>query len=164
MKLAVFTLRFDPVMGRFDDSELRAFMPTASVVSVEQTFLQHMDAPWLLLVVQYKPVAAMRVGPAAVRPAADEERPESSLDAVERQRFDALRTWRNTRARAQGLQPFLIMTNRQLAEVARTMPRTGTDLVAIEGIGTAKRASFGDDLLKFLEQLDAPAPAAPEAT
>lgn len=47
----------------------------------------------------------------------------------------------------EGITPYVLLTNRQLAEVARRRPTTLTALREVGGIGEAKAGRFGTDLL-----------------
>ena len=77
--------------------------------------------------------------------------------------FDALRTWRNERAKREGRPAYVPFTNRQMAEIARRRPSTMAALREIEGIGEAKAGDWGEAVLGLLAAHSAPE-AAPEAT
>ncbi len=156
VKLRVFTLRFDPARGAFDDEELRAFLDTAEVIERQTHFFQHEQAPWLAIVVAYRPCEPAPRSATAQRRAeverAHDRREELTrrLDEVERRRFDALRAWRATRARADGVPIYLVLTNRQLAAIAQAFPRSKPELGAIDGVGEGKLRAFGDEVLAAL--------------
>ena len=64
--------------------------------------------------------------------------------------FNALRDWRAERAQRDGVPPYLICTNRQLAEMVSGRPQSMSKLGAIDGIGKAKLENYGQDLLALL--------------
>lgn len=66
--------------------------------------------------------------------------------------FERLRAWRNGRAQAEGVPPYVLLTNRQLAATARERPGTLAALKAIEGIGEARAARFGTELLAVVAE------------
>lgn len=69
----------------------------------------------------------------------------------EQQRIhDALRTFRRTRAYAEGVPPYIVLTNRQLVELVLQRPRSRQALRDIPGLGDKKIARFGADLLHLL--------------
>jgi len=61
-----------------------------------------------------------------------------------------LRDWRRARAGRDRVPAFLIAHDRTLADIARRRPRDRSGLRACHGIGTAKAARFGDELLHLL--------------
>lgn len=144
MKLRLITVAFDPEQGGFPAHPLAEI--EGEVLSVVEHFFHTDDRPHLLLVVHYRPAREVRAAPPPqARPADPGVRAE--LSAPERDVFDRLRTWRNSRAVAEGIPPYVLLTNRQLAEVARRRPTTLTALREVGGIGEAKAGRFGADLL-----------------
>lgn len=56
--------------------------------------------------------------------------------------FQLLREWRGRRARNEGLPPYVVLTNRQLAYVTRAKPQSLADLQKIDGFGEAKASKL----------------------
>lgn len=155
MKLRLITVAFDTEQGGFPADPLAEI--EGEVLSVVEHFFQTDDRPHLLLVVHYRPARELRAAPPPARPADAGVRAE--LSGPEREVFDRLRTWRNSRAVAEGIPPYVLLTNRQLAEVARRRPTTLTALREIGGIGEAKVGRFGTDLLAAVSAaVDRPEP------
>ena len=63
--------------------------------------------------------------------------------------FDALKAWRGSRALAGGIPPYFIAHNSQLEEIAEKVPVDEAALLKIKGIGAAKVASFGEEILSL---------------
>ena len=61
--------------------------------------------------------------------------------------FDALRARRLELARAEGMPPYVVASDRTLRELAEVRPRSIAQLQEIYGIGPAKAAKYGEDLL-----------------
>ncbi len=61
--------------------------------------------------------------------------------------FEALRAYRKSLAREQGVPSYVIFHDSSLIEVARARPRRLEDLARIPGIGRAKLARYGEGLL-----------------
>jgi DNA helicase II / ATP-dependent DNA helicase PcrA len=87
------------------------------------------------------------VGPARAKPPKRESTPE----------FEALRAWRVTRAREDGIAPFIVFHDSVLHEIASRRPTTRAELSAIPGIGPAKLERYADDLLEALARMPQPA-------
>lgn len=146
MKLRLITVAFDTEQGGFPADPLAEI--EGEVLSVVEHFFHTDERPHLLLVVHYRPAREIRAAPQPqpqARPADPGVRAE--LSEPERDVFDRLRSWRNSRAVAEGIPPYVLLTNRQLAEVARRRPTTLSALREVGGIGEAKAGRFGTDLL-----------------
>ena len=61
--------------------------------------------------------------------------------------FEALRTRRLELARADGMPPYVVASDRTLRELAEVRPRSIAQLQGIYGIGPAKTARYGEALL-----------------
>lgn len=149
MKLKIFTLRLDPMTGQFDDRELAEFQMGKDVIELSEHFLVHEKTPTLALVLRYREL------PDAARPSADAARKDwrAELDVDAKRMYDELRLWRGRKAKHEGIPPYLILNNRELAELAMRKPASISKLREIEGIGEAKSARWGEELLALLAKL-----------
>ncbi len=153
MRVKVFTLRFDPRIEGFDDEGLRAFMADKQVSSVREHFFSHADTPYWAVMVAYELTRNDgEPGAGASSQRSKERQPDyrSILGESHWPLFNALRDWRSEKAKAEGVPPYLVFTNAQLAEV---VTRPATSLAAlgeIRGIGTAKVQRYGAELLAAL--------------
>ena len=64
--------------------------------------------------------------------------------------FEALRTHRLHIARAGGVPPYVVASDRTLRELAATAPRTRAELLAVHGIGDAKADRYGEGFLQVV--------------
>jgi ATP-dependent DNA helicase RecQ len=64
--------------------------------------------------------------------------------------FEALRAWRRDEARRQAVPPYVIFSDRTLADLARERPRTPEALTRIGGVGQVKLARYGAAVLGLL--------------
>ena len=151
MKLKIFTLRLDPATGKFDDRELTEFQMGKDVIELSEHFLVHEKNPTLTLVLRYREL------PDAARPSAESPRKDwrAELDADGKRMYDELRLWRGRKAKHEGIPPYLILNNRELAELAMKRPASLTKLREIDGIGEAKSARWGEEMLALLAKLSA---------
>lgn len=160
MHMRVFTLRFDPVTERFDDSVVVGFLADKEVLAIRDHFFVRDGVPYLTLVARYR---------TGVAPAPATGRPDASRDDSWRELltdadwplFDTLRAWRVERAKREGVPPYVICNNRQLAETVKARPPTLAALGRIEGFGEAKLKKYGQDLLALVAGA-APANPAPD--
>ncbi len=163
MKLKSFALRLDPASGALDDREMTEFLADKQVLSVHEHFLVHEHTPIWLILVTYR--EEPRPGERDYR--SERRRDWGALLADdERPVYDAVRRWRNERAKREGRPPYLLLTNHHVFDVVRARPETSGALLGIEGIGEAKVRDFGDELPALLRELPVepdPAPR-PDAT
>lgn len=153
MQLKILTFAFDPDRGCFPPDPLEDV--EGEVQSVVEHFFHQGGVPHLVLLVHYRPFREKARMP--TRSGTDGIRAE--LSEPERPLYDRVRAWRNGRAQAEGVPPYVLLTNRQLAEMARRQPRTLSELGEVPGLGEAKLRRFGKELLQALLP-----PAAPDDT
>jgi ATP-dependent DNA helicase RecQ len=111
------------------------------------------------------PIPAYLVRKLSGEPAASDAAPADAgradeLGEADPKLLDALRRWRHTRAGRAGVPLYQIVSNATLEELARRRPDSAEALLAIRGIGPAKVASFGGELLAVLTGQSAGDPAA----
>jgi DNA helicase-2/ATP-dependent DNA helicase PcrA len=75
-----------------------------------------------------------------------ERRPADELPPA----FAALKTWRLERSKADEVPAYVVFHNATLEEIALRAPRTKAALATVPGVGPAKLARYGDELLAVL--------------
>ena len=71
--------------------------------------------------------------------------------------FDALRAWRRSEAATQAVPPYIIFSDRTLAEIARKRPQSLAALSNVSGVGEAKLEHYGAAVIDIVR--GAPDPA-----
>jgi len=135
MKVRILTLRFDSAEGRFIGVAFVELNEAMEVVDCAHHFLESDGLPYLLVIARCRD----RMSAAGLRPAphagsaarratvSDTTEPRTHggsgasahLNPEERRRFDALRTWRASRARADCVPTYIICRDRTLADAGR---------------------------------------------
>jgi len=64
--------------------------------------------------------------------------------------LERLRTWRSARAKEQALPAYCVFTDATLVALAEAVPASTGELAKISGIGAAKLAKYGDEVLGLL--------------
>ena len=64
--------------------------------------------------------------------------------------FERLRRWRTEVARRDGVPPYVVFHDRALAELAARRPVDLEQMATVPGVGPAKLARYGDQLLGIL--------------
>ncbi|MGX7828064.1 DNA helicase RecQ [Actinokineospora sp. 24-640] len=78
--------------------------------------------------------------------------------------FERLRAWRAASAREQGLPAYVIFHDATLRAIAAANPATLSELSSISGVGEAKLARYGQQVLDTLTETTTDAAAPPPAT
>lgn len=154
MKLKLFTFRFSDSDSGFDDAPMQEFIRDKEVIEFSEHFFFHEKTPYLTVIVSYR-----HMDQADKRRLNRAQDPRKDLDEREKAAYDALRVWRAERARQEGIPPFMIANNRQLAQMTRMDARTKSALAEIKGIGEARAVKYGDEILKILGSHMKPAAA-----
>ena len=82
--------------------------------------------------------------------AARTDRSAAELPAAAAGLFETLRAWRAAAAKEQGVPAYVVFHDATLRQIAAQAPRTLTDLSEISGVGQAKLARYGQQILDTL--------------
>jgi len=147
IQVKVMTLRLDHGTGAFDGSELEKFHEGREIIDVSDHFFDHDHEPRLVLVVRYHDLRDPVESQSRRRTSKDWR---SDLDEVDAKLYDEIRAWRGRRAREEGMPPFLILCNKEVAGIAANRPGSLTGLREIQGVGSAKVERWGTEILKLV--------------
>jgi DNA helicase II / ATP-dependent DNA helicase PcrA len=76
----------------------------------------------------------------------------SDVDSADRRLFEALRSWRRTKAREADVAAFVIFNDATLAAIAERRPRNRSELLQVSGVGPVKAQRFGDEVLHIVAE------------
>jgi ATP-dependent DNA helicase RecQ len=158
MLIQIFTLKFDSVLDRFDDGKLQNFVKDKEILSIRDHFFTRDEIPYLTVVVTYNPLrpeVEEKTGADRNRKSEDRDKWREILEEADWPLFNSLRDWRNNLAREEGMPPYVICTNKQLAQIAHRRPESLNKLSAIEGMGKAKLDRYGAAILSVVEPVAA---------
>jgi ATP-dependent DNA helicase RecQ len=79
---------------------------------------------------------------------------ESDLSEYEQRLFDRLRSWRMGTAREHNVAAYIIFNDATLREIAKARPTALDDLRGISGVGEKKLASYGDEIVNLISEMD----------
>jgi ATP-dependent DNA helicase RecQ len=145
MLVRIFTLKFHAATEQFDDETLQEFIKDKEVVSIREHFFINHETPYLALVVTYLPGTDL-----SDRSKKNKEAWQELLSNEQIPLFDALRDWRAERAKQDGVPLYIILKNRQLAQIVLDRPTSLAGLAKIQGIGKAKLEKYGKEILAVL--------------
>ena len=152
MRVKVFTLAYSTTLGGFDEAPLSEFIRDKEVLAVRDHFFEVAGTPHLTCVVTWKqaPVASAESETTDSTTGTRQSSKLPSLDEPQRVLFDTLRDWRKSKAHEDGVPPYVVFTNRQLALLARNRPATPNALATIEGIGPKKIERYGHAVIALV--------------
>ena len=124
-------------------------MRDKEIIAITDHLFVRNEIPYLTLIVKYYP---FRKEVQPENKSSSNKRDESwkdDLSEADMGVFNLLRDWRSERCKKEGVPPYILFNNKQLAEVVKMRPQSSVDLLKIEGIGKAKAEKYGEDILKI---------------
>ena len=149
MLVKVFSLKFDPMHGKFDDTPVRDFSIDKEILHISDHMLVRNEIPYLVLVIKYYPFRKEAAQAEAKEPDDSKESWKKEITAEDMPLFNRLRDWRSEQCKKDGVPPYLIFTNRQFAEIVKIKPQTVAELGRIEGVGRGKIERYADSVLQI---------------
>jgi len=149
MLIQIFSFSFDSMMGGFNDQEMRDFLKDKELLSANEHFFVKNDVPYLTFVLKYQPYRAELTSTIKDRPSGREEEWKKLITDADKPFFDILRSWRSQRCQKEGIPPYAVFNNVELAQIVKTRPQSMSELMQIKGVGKAKADKYGADILGF---------------
>ena len=100
------------------------------------------------------PVRVPQAKPARASRAAASAAAATELSEADAAVFDQLRAWRGAAAKEQGVPAYVIFHDATLRQIASQSPSTLTELSTVNGVGDAKLAKYGQQILDILGRQD----------
>ena len=147
MKLKVFTFRFSESKDGFNDEHMQEFISEKEVIEFRDHFFVHEKTPYLTVLISYRDIS-----PGEKRKSYQRKDPRNELDENEHKVYDALRAWRAARASQEGIPPYMIANNSQIARMVKLRAKSKADFSKVKGIGEAKIARYGEDILRIISE------------
>jgi superfamily II DNA helicase RecQ len=147
MHVHIITLRFNAALEAFDETPLREFVKDKHLLSIRDHFFTRHEIPYLALVLTYE---QQEKGTASAKNSktADESW-RKMIQEPDLPLFNTLRSWRAELAKKDGIPPYIICTNRQLAEIVNLKPQSLAGFQRIDGFGNKKVEKYGKAMLSF---------------
>ena len=99
-------------------------------------------------------VAVPRPAKAARSAASGAAAAAAELSAADAGVFERLREWRAEAAKEQGVPAYVVFHDATMRQIAAQSPSTLTELSTVNGVGDAKLAKYGQQILDLLGELD----------
>jgi len=148
MQIRIFTLKFNPISQSFPDEKVREYLHDKRVISIHEHFFTINQEPYIALVITYEQGEMMQPENNHERGKRDSSWKEL-LTEEDQPLFNQLREWRRERCKKDGVPPYVVCNNKQLAQIAVKKPQSKEELASIEGIGPAKIKKYSDTILSI---------------
>ncbi len=149
--LKIFTIKFEDKLETFNDSMLSNFLGDKEIISWESHFFERKNEHYWTVIAEYRLSSTDKGSEGSDEKGNKKENYNDILTENDIPLFNRLREWRKDKSKDEGVPPYIIFTNRQLAEIAVTKPSSLNALQEIKGIGDGKRKKYGEDLLEMIE-------------
>ncbi len=150
MLIKVISLSFDSIYGGFNDDEVREFIKDKEVISVTDYHFVKNDVPYITFVFRYFPHRAEIEAKAPTKEKRDQDEEwKKLLTESDMGLFNILRDWRSQRCKKDGVPPYILFTNQQLAMIVKKRPQSISELTQIDGIGKGKAQKYGEEVLSI---------------
>lgn len=149
--IKVISLAFDTLYGGFNDENVREFIKDKEIISVTDYHFVKNDVPYLTFIFRYFPHRAEMESKADAKN--NKREPDDDwkklLSEADMGLFNLLREWRTQRCKKEGVPPYILFTNQQLAMIVKKRPQSLTELTQIDGIGKGKAQKYGEEVLSI---------------
>ncbi|MDO4919090.1 DNA helicase RecQ [Kocuria sp.] len=89
-------------------------------------------------------------GTGRVRSSGGGSRAADTLEAADRELFDALREWRTSVAKEKQIPPYMVFSDATLVGIIEAAPESRAQLSGVSGVGAKKLEEYGDAVLEVL--------------
>jgi len=146
MEFRIFTLVYDPRIGGFDDESVAQFMLNKQILEVTSGFFVQEGTPHWSLCMVYRTIK----GKSKSKKEPMEELTRG-FDPQQLLLLDRLKDWRREKADELGYPPFVIATNRQLAEIVLVPVLKKGDFDQVGKFGKKRIARYGSDIIQLIQ-------------
>lgn len=151
MLTKIITIKFDSLMECFDDASLKEFIKGKEVLSIREHFFIKDEKPYIAAVIIYKLNSVVFPSDSKDISSKKDDSWRELIGESDVPLFNSLRDYRSERCKKDGVPPYIICTNRQLAQIVKNRPQSLNSLMEIEGLGKAKSEKYGQEILEILK-------------
>lgn len=149
--LKIFTVKYSEKSESFPDSAMSGFLADKEVLRWESHFFERKGEFFWTVLAEYRASSVPgQVKPGAEKAAKKGEGYKEILTDADWPLFKVLKEWRGEESKKEGIPPYIICNNMQLARISVTRPTSLNELQNINGIGKAKIEKYGKDILRIV--------------
>jgi superfamily II DNA helicase RecQ len=146
--LNIFTHKYDEKSESFNDLSMSNFLSDKEILRWESHFFEHKKEFFWSVLVEYRASIPSQTGMPQKTEGSKDESYKELLKENDWPLFKVLREWRGELSKKEGIPPYIICNNIQLAKITVMRPSSLNALQEIEGIGKAKTEKYGKEILE----------------
>jgi superfamily II DNA helicase RecQ len=156
--LKIFTIKFESSVESFNDTILSNFLSDKAVTRWKSHFFTNQNDHYWTVIVEYKSLPTSSVFRSFKKETKRNEKYKEILTQTDWPLFKRLREWRNETGKMQGVPPYIIFTNEQLAVISITRPTSLNAFQQVPGVGKAKKEKYGNEVIQIIKSCGLPLP------
>jgi superfamily II DNA helicase RecQ len=146
-------MKFENKVESFNDSALLDFLSDKKVIKWESHFFAEKDGYYWTVIVEYTLLSASSEPLPFKKEKKKDDEYKKILTENDWPLFKRLREWRNEKGKSQGIPPYIIFNNVQLAQISVTRPQSLNAFQEIQGIGNAKKEKYGNEVIHIVKSV-----------
>jgi superfamily II DNA helicase RecQ len=151
--LKVFTIKFENNIEGFNDSILLNFLSDKKIIKWKSHFFSEKDGHYWTVILEYTSLSESSAPLSLRKVKKKDDEYRKILTENDWPIFNRLREWRNEKGKTEGIPPYIIFTNIQLAWISAARPRSLNALQEIQGIGNAKKEKYGSEVIQIIKTI-----------
>lgn len=148
--LKIFTLKYEEKSESFNDSAMHNFLTDKELLRWESNFFERKNEYFWTVLIEYRQSIPAQTEMAHKAGENKDESYKEILKESDFPLFKVLREWRAERSKKEGIPPYIICNNMQLAKITVARPSSLNALQEIDGIGRAKAEKYGKEILQII--------------
>ncbi|VVB91471.1 Ribonuclease D [uncultured archaeon] len=160
--LKIFTLKYDEKSESFNDSMMSNFLTDKELLRWESNFFERKNEYFWTVLIEYRHSVPAHTETNQKTEGTKDESYKEILTENDWPLFKVLREWRAERSKKEGIPPYIICNNMQLARLTVSRPTSLNTLQEIDGIGRGKAEKYGKEILQIVASHGKPVEAQKE--
>ncbi len=136
----IVTIPFNRNIKGFDDDLLNQSFMNKHVQSYRAEFFADGEEKYWTVFAEYDSVLEQK----------PYKKEDHGLDESQNVLLDKLREWRKIRAEKEGVPVYLLGTNKELADIVKTAPKSSEALGTVKGFGKGKIEKYGKEIIEII--------------
>jgi len=132
----------------FNDLSMSNFLADKEILRWESQFFERKNEFFWTVLVEYRASVPSLMETPQKKEGSKDEGYKELLKEDDWPLFKVLREWRGEQSKKEGIPPYIICNNIQLAKITVMRPSSLNDLQNVEGIGKAKTEKYGKHILE----------------
>lgn len=154
MLVKIITVPFNTELNEFDESKVSAFLKNKDISSISEHFFIKDELPHLSFVVKYSGGVVEEEAKVTSKAKKIDESWKKGLSDSDMELFNKFREWRSHRCKLEGVPPYILFTNSQLAQITKLRPSSLTVFEKIPGVGKSRIEKYGRELIEITKEIN----------